>query len=153
MISKLGVGILLTVATLFFATPTNVIAATSSGNAAKIKKYFKQLKALPNRATPAAKVSSLVTKLSRLDPKKAAKYYKIGLTKLGYAGGTAAASATKIAALVAKILKKSGLPASQIQKFTQQVKNADLDYVPPTPSPTPTSPSAMLLPAYCGHLA
>jgi len=141
MISKSSVGMLLAVAALFFAVPSApVLAASSSADKAKIKKYYDQLKKLPTGASPYSKVNSLVTKLSKLDPKKASKYYKLGLTKLSNATGTASADATKMATSVNKVLKKSGLPSSQIAKLQKQVDKANDTYVPPaTPTPTPTS--------------
>jgi hypothetical protein len=141
MISKLGVGIFLSVATLFFATPTNVFAATSSADKAKINKYYKQLKSLPNAAAPASKVNSLVIKLTKLDPKKATKYFKLGLTKLA-TGPSADADATKIALGVKKVVVKAGLSSSQVKKIDKQVTAATFNY---TSDPNnEATPSAML---------
>lgn len=143
MISKLGVGIL-TVAALLIAVPSNVFAATSSKDKEKIKKFSKQLNKLPNGASPASKVSSLVKKLSKLDPKKAGKYYKTGLKKLAKTQANKTA-ADKLATDVNKIVQKSGLPESQIKKITGDVTKQEEKF---TPTPTPTSPSAMLLNGY-----
>lgn len=139
MTSKFNVSMLLTVVALFVATPTSVFAVTSSTTQAQIKKYFTQLKKLPTAGASGSQVSKLVTKLSTLDPKKAKKYYALGLTKLSNASGVASGNATKIAAQVAKILKKSGLSSSLIAKITKQVTNADLAYVPPPDPNTPPS--------------
>lgn len=145
MISKLGVGILLSVATLFFATPINVFAASaSSADAAKIKKYYTQLKKLPNQGASASKVNSLVIKLTKLDPKKAVKYYKLGLTKLTPGPG-APDSAKQIALAVGKIVTKAGLSSSQVAKIQTQVQKATVTY---TSDPANASPIAMLISDY-----
>lgn len=142
MTSKLGVGIVVAVAALF-AMPSDVFAASSKATKNKIKKYFNQLKKLPNKAAPAGKVSNLVKKLSKLDPKKANKYYKTGLKKLAPTQANKK-SATKLATDVTNIVKKSGLPKSQVNKINKQVK-ADEKKFTPTPTPTPVSPTASIL--------
>jgi hypothetical protein len=69
----------------------------------------------------------LVTKLTKLDPKKAVKYYNLGLTKLA-TGPSAYADATKILASVAKVVKKAGLSASLVKKIEKQGAAANLNY-------------------------
>lgn len=139
MISKLGSSILVAVVGLFFATPSDVSAASSKATKNKIKKLFTQLKKLPNGASPAGKVSSLVKKLSKLDSKKANTYYKVGLTKLAKSMPNKNAVNNLTQAVVA-IVKNSGLPTSQINKITKQVNQEDAKF-----SPTPITNQAMIL--------
>jgi len=148
MISKFSVGILVAVATLFLAIPSNVFAATAL-TPSQVKKYNKTLKSLkkiPNYAGPASKVTNYMKILARLKPGKVVPNYKIALTKLPYvSAGSSQATATKIAAFLIKTVKASGLSTSQIKKLSSQVSQADVNY-PGAPSPTPTSVyQAMLL--------
>lgn len=116
-----------------FAAPTSAQAASS--NKKQIQNLYKQLKALKNQGGPNAKVIQLVNKLAKLDPVKAATYYKTGLTKIAPLG--AEATALSLAKSVTNIVKKSGLPAGKINSVTKTVNKDANKYVPPTPTPTP----------------
>ena len=120
MISKFTAGLVVAVA-LIVSAPQTVLAASS--NKSQITKNLKALNALPNGAAPFGKVSKYVKKLAGLDPKKAKKYYTIGLKKLPVVPG-ASKKATTLANQVTTILKskKSGLTPSEIKKFSGQVK-------------------------------
>ncbi len=139
MISKLKLGTLLAAVALFVAAPvSSSFAASTATTKAQIKKLTSQLKKLTTGGASASQVSKLVTKLAKLDPKNAAKYYKTGLTKLSNANGTADADASKLAKSVTKIVKKANLPAGKVKSVTKAVTKADTAYVPP-PAPTPIS--------------
>jgi hypothetical protein len=115
-----------------FAAPTSAQAAS---NKKQIQNLFKQLKALKSEGGPNAKVIQLVNKLAKLDPVKAATYYKTGLTKIAPLG--AEATALSLAKSVTNIVKKSGLPEGKINSVTKKVNKDANKYVPPTPTPTP----------------
>ena len=135
MFSKIGVA-LLTVAVLFLGAPTDAFASSSNSNKKKIKKYFKKLKKLPDHGATAQQVSKLVKKLSKLDPKKAGKYYRIGLTKLNPTPSNKKA-ATKLQSDVVKIVNKAGLPDNQVKKVVKQTQKDQEKYNGETPTPTP----------------
>jgi len=115
-----------------FGLAVPMSAQAASSNTKQIQNLFNQLKALPNIGGPNAKVIQLVNKLAKLDPVKATKYYKTGLTKIAPLG--AEATALSLAKSVVNILKKSGIPAGKINSVTKQVNKAANAYVPP---PTP----------------
>ncbi|HEY8899166.1 MAG TPA: hypothetical protein VIM61_01970 [Chthoniobacterales bacterium] len=104
-------------------------AEAASDNKTRIKKLSKELKKLPNNSAPIAKVTQLVSKLSKLDPKKAAKYYKTGLKKLA-SNPEQQKQASKLAKVVTKIVNKSGLSESEIAKITKGVDKEE-NKVPP----------------------
>jgi hypothetical protein len=121
------------VVAFIFAAPTSAQAASS--NKKQIQNLNKQLKALQNQGGPNAKVIQLVKKLTKLDPAKAATYYKTGLTKIAPLG--AEATALSLAKGVTNIVKKSGLPEGKINSVTKKVNKDANKYVPPTPTPPP----------------
>jgi hypothetical protein len=139
MISKIGVGIL-TVAALLIAVPSNVFAADA--NATKLKKAYADLKKLPVPSAP-AKVDSLVKKCATLDAKKAATYYKTGLSKYTatkYITIALKNSATKLAKDVSTIVKKAKLkPSSLTSKVLKQVDSEKVKFLK-----KPVTPTAML---------
>jgi hypothetical protein len=126
MISKIGVGLLLAVATLL--APVSAQAAASSTKK-QVQTLFKQLKKLPNAAAPNAKVTQLGQKLAKLDPVKAQTYYKTGLTKLSSVG--AESTAKSLAKTVTNIVKKSGLPEGKINSLIKQIDKSESNYTPP----------------------
>jgi DNA-directed RNA polymerase subunit F len=132
MINKLSTGILTAVAMALFAAPVASNAASSAQTSAQIKKLSKKLNKLPNEGAPANVVTQYVTKLAKLDPKKAKKYYSTGLKKLTV-NFISRANANKIAADLRKILKKSGLSDSQISKIVKQITKVYKNYDPQPP--------------------
>jgi hypothetical protein len=129
MISKFGIGILATAAMFLFAAPVTSFAATSDSTKKQIKKYEKKLKALPNAGAAASVVNKYVTKLAKLDPKKANKWYKLGLQKL-IVDPNSKANAEKLAKDVTKIVKKSGLSDKDVKKIDKQVNKTEDKYNP-----------------------
>jgi len=128
MISRIGVGILLAVATIL--APVSAHAAASSTKK-QVQALFKELKSLPNAGASNAKVTQLVQKLSKLDPVKAQVYYKTGLTKLSSVG--AKSTAKSLATSVTKIVQKSGLPAGKVNSLIKQISKSESSYNPPPP--------------------
>ncbi len=131
--------IVLSVATLLFAAPTNAFAASS--NKTQIAKLLKQLKNLPKGGATSAQVSALVTKLAKLDPAKANTYVKTGLSKLDPT--TAKNTVTSLGKKVDAIVKKSDLPES-VKKGVLKKSDKVIDSWEPA-KPTPTPYQAMLL--------
>ncbi|MDD5200145.1 MAG: hypothetical protein PHC88_10130 [Terrimicrobiaceae bacterium] len=139
MISKLGAILTLSVAALFLA-PASLHAASSSDQK-KIASLSKRLNKLPNAGAAINQVQGLVLKLTKLDPKKAKKWIKIGLKKLKPANASQNAVALQVA--VVNTVKKSGLSSSEVAKINGQVKKEVQNYVPPTPTPTPYQASIL----------
>lgn len=138
MISKIGVAVILSVATMLFATPTNVFAAS---NKTKIAALLKQLKKLPNNGAGLAKVQSIVQKLATLDPAKAGTYLKTGLSKLDSTATKSSIDA--FGSSISTIVSKSNLPEKKKQQLTDKIEKTVENFTPPTPTPTPYQ--AMLL--------
>lgn len=121
-IKKLATLVIVGAAALVMGTPVKAEAA--SDTKARIKKLSKELKSLPNYSAPISKVTQLVSKLSKLDPKKAASYYKTGTKKL-VKNPEQQKQASKLAKVVVKIVNKSGLSESEIAKITKGVDKAE----------------------------
>jgi hypothetical protein len=138
MISKIGVAVILSVATMLFAAPTNAFAASKK---TQITVLLKQLKKLPKEGAGLAKVQALVTKLSKLDPAKAGTYLQTGLSKLNSTATQNAVDALSKA--VSSIVEKSNLPDSVKSKITDKIDKVIEHFDIPTPTPTPYQ--AMLL--------
>ncbi len=130
-IKKIATLIAVGAVALVVGMPSNVSAATivTVSNNTKIKALNNKLKKLPNGKASFQNVKSLVTKLSKLDPKKAATYYKTGLKKLA-SSPSQQTQAKQLATQVTKIVKKSDLPAGQANKINKTVNN-DAKKVPP----------------------
>jgi hypothetical protein len=133
MISKIGAVIMLCVAAVFFATPANVFAASSTKS--QVAKLNKQLKKLPKAGATFAQVKKLLTQLAKLDPAKAAIYYKTAISKLEPAN--ADANASKLSKTTVSIVKKSGLPTGKLTSIVKKIEKTDGGFVPPTPTPAP----------------
>ena len=101
----------------------------------KAERLFHRLQHLPAGATPASVVVKALLPLVKRHPTLAYKYYRVAITRLDSTSGTPAAVATKLAILVANIVKKAGLSAAQLKKF---IYFGPTDYTPPTPTPSPT---------------
>ncbi len=137
MITKIGSTLLIAAVALFVAAPMSAFAQTPAQKK-KIKKLEADLKKLKNRASPASKVRSLVTKLAKLNPIKGASYYSTGLSKLALTLPNKNV-ANSIAKTVTTTVKKSSLKKAQINKIVKAVGNAQKRF-----SPTPVSPTSML---------
>jgi len=138
MISKIGVAVILSIATMLFAAPTNVFAAS---NKTQIAVLLKQLKKLPNQGAGVAKVQGIIKKLAALDPAKADIYLKTGLSKLNSTATKSAVDA--LSNVVNTIVSKSNLPESKKEKIVSKIDKTIEKFTPPTPTPTPYQ--AMLL--------
>jgi len=126
--------IILLAALAMLAMPTRDAKAApdlKTQHLAKILRHF------PNQATPEQTVEKLVLRLVKRDPKRAKKYYKIAITKLAYAPPYRA-NETKLAVLIGRILKRSGLSESQLKKILSQIGGHECDCGAPSPTPTPT---------------
>jgi hypothetical protein len=125
MISKIGVAVILSVATMLFAAPTNAFAASKK---TQITILLKQLKSLPKGSASPAKVKALVTKLAKLDPVKSATYLKTATAKLDPA--VAQKIADQLAVVVSKIVENSSLPESVKEKLINKIDKV-IDNIPP----------------------
>jgi hypothetical protein len=104
--------------------------------AKKIQRLQNQLIHLPPEGASPDRVSQLVTKLSKLQPKYANRYFRWGISKLPYPGYND--NQSKLARQVTRIVKNSDLPRKEVAKITTQVEQAvESGTVPP-----PTSPQA-----------
>jgi hypothetical protein len=125
MISKIGMAVVLSVATMLFAAPTNVFAASKK---TQITILLKQLKKLPKGSASPAKVKALVTKLAKLDPIKSSIYLKTATAKLDPA--VAQKVADQLSKTVSAIVEKSDLPASVKDKLINKIDKV-IDNIPP----------------------
>jgi len=103
----------------------------------KIKLYTKQLKALPERSAPSARITALVKKLVKLMPSKATQYYLVGIRKSGLPDAAGDAYAKSLNAQVQRLLQKSDLPQADIDAAVRRLNKAERVYVPPAVQPTP----------------
>jgi hypothetical protein len=125
MISKIGVAVILSVATMLFAAPTNAFAVSKK---TQIAVLLKQLKSLPKGSASPAKVKALVTKLAKLDPIKSSTYLKTATAKLDPA--VAEKIASQLAKTVSTIVEKSNLPDSVKDKLINKIDKV-IDNIPP----------------------
>lgn len=117
-------------------SPEVTAEARASTNAKKITVLRKRLVKLRTGATPLGPVRSLVTKLSRLNPRQAAVFLRIGLTKL--APVNADRHAKVVANQVVAIVKRSDTAAPQIKNIVIQVRRVVTRYfITPNPTPPP----------------
>lgn len=126
---KLASVIAVGLSVLIVGAPVTGQAATNTNTKNKIKTLTKQLNFLPNKMSAYSRVANYVNKLSKLDPKKAAFYYKKGLSKLA-PGPKQEQYAKQMANTVNKNVKNSDLPASQIKKITSTVSKEESKYPP-----------------------
>ena len=136
-IKKIATLLIVGATALVVGMPVEASAETvviSVSNKTKIKALNTKLKKLPNLGAPYSTVKSLVTKLSKLDPKHASKYYKTGLKKL-LQSPSQKTQASQLGKQVISIVKNSGLPTSQITKINKQVTQEEKKYPEPTPTP------------------
>lgn len=130
MIKKIGTALVAGILAFVISAPVEASAATSSSNKKQIQKLNSQLNKLKNQGATFSKVKSLVTKLVKLDPKKAATYYKTGIRKL--AASNAARNAESLAKSVNKLVNSSKLiTSSQKKKIVKNVDKAEDNYRPP----------------------
>jgi hypothetical protein len=121
-----------------FAIPASAMELPPRDTVA-IDRFFKKLRALPNGASSYTRIRRLTLTLGRLDPIKAAKYYKTALTKMSRSQKSKN-DAKELAHDLTKIVEKSDLSDAQKAKI---IKNLDRDEDPcfcPTPTPAPESP-------------
>jgi len=108
----------------------------SAGLEDRVKRLYSELLHCPLQATSPRRVFHLTVRLVQFDPLRVRKYYNVALSRLP--ADFAAANANRLALLVTKTLKKSGLSASQLARILHQINNHGDPYVPPpTLSPTP----------------
>ena len=129
MISKLGLGIFAAAAMALFVAPSTSFAASADKTKTQIKKFSKALNKLPNGAAPANVVGKYVAKLTKLDPKKAKKWYSTGLKKLAIDPGSRD-NAKTILESINKIIAKADLSDSQKKKLIKQTTKENLKYNP-----------------------
>lgn len=129
------------------ATPSTSHAQTSDKDAAKIKRFFKKLKKLPNAQNRPAPVNSLAKKLVKLDPKGAKKYYKTATVK--YLAAFVEKKATQLQKIYTRLLQKaadkgeiSAALAKRLVKVTQKIEERIIQKNDPTPTPTPYQASS-----------
>ena len=116
-----------------FLTTTS-FALTPSEQKAEIKTLTKELKSLPQNS-PAATVIDLAKKLTALDPKKAASYYKLALNKLVATDANKTAAQELANALTTLLQNIPDLSASQVAKLTKQIEASKAKFVAGTYNP------------------
>lgn len=130
-------------AALAIGTPGLADAATSTkAQQNRIKKFTTLLKKLPNRASSAARVQSLVKKLALLDPRKSSQYYALGLRKLGLTGRAAEMVALRLRKQLQAVVTRSGLSPAVIRRTILILQKVERNF---TPRP-PVSPTALAEP-------
>jgi hypothetical protein len=140
MISKYTTCLLLTLSVLVCGASTSYADAREN----KIKLFTKQLKALPERSAPTARITALVKKLVKLMPGKATQYYLLGLRKSGTPDAAGDAYSKKLNAEIQKLLRNSDLSQSDKDATVRRLNKTERLYVPPAASPTPAPYDAML---------
>lgn len=131
MIRKIG-AVLMALAVAASFSPSLADAASSSKkDKQKYKKYTKQLKKLPNYASPKGKVNSLSKKSTKLLPQNGAKVYKIAAKKFPLEVNKKAAD--RLQAVIAKIVGNSNIPDKQKNKIVKKLDQI-FDKIP-TPTP------------------
>lgn len=151
MIRKIGACLMAFAVAVSFS-PVTAEAATSKANQQKIKKFWKQLNALPNRAAPFGKTKNLAKKLTKLDPKKTNKYFKTALKKFPISQGTDTGKrqAGLLGSDLSKIVKKEGpkfgLTDKKIAKIQSQMQKEVIKFPTPTPTPSPYQASVLRAP-------
>jgi len=146
--TKLGTYVLLTAATFFIAmAPSFAVDARQN----KINHLTRQLQNLPERAAPSSQVSSLVKKLSQLQPDHTGQYYSLGLRKLGLPGASGEAFAKRLNDQLQVLVAKSGLSAANKAAMRRRLNKTARLFVPVSPEPTPT-PYQANLPGRAGWL-
>jgi len=126
--------ILVTGTILAASLPATGLAASTATNK-QIARTFKQLKRLPDAASPSPRVRQLVRKLTILNPKATVTYFKLGLRKL--APANAEQAARQILRVVIAVVNRTDLPENELIRITRIIKKTANRYVPPTPTPTP----------------
>ena len=100
---------------------------------------FHRLQQLPAGAARPTLVVKLLKALVRSHPTLARKYYRVAITRIDSANGAPAVTATKLALLVLKFVKISGLSGSRIRKIESQIwRPIIIEPGIPTPTPEPT---------------
>ncbi|CAM2769684.1 hypothetical protein [Rariglobus hedericola] len=107
----------------FFTTASFASLPTKVKNFERLRD---ELSELPKNSGP-NKISSIVTKLAKLEPKESATYYKTGISKLA-ATPPSKIAANQLALRVTKIVKKSGLIAAEISKINQSIVSDNTEF-------------------------
>jgi len=94
-------------------------------------RYYKRLKSFDLYGASYDRVEVLVAKLVTLSPKKARKYLHLGITRLNTTNSREA-YIKKLIVSGLRIVKRSGLPPTQITKIFIQVDRLDPDYGKPS---------------------
>ena len=111
-----------------------------SSDLSQVRRLQKALHHLPTVAS-AIRVNKIVTSLVKLQPRKAYRYYRLGISHLPQENSSS--SKAKIALAVLEIMKKAGLDSKTIDHFQRRFipySPCDCEYIPhetPTPEPTP----------------
>jgi hypothetical protein len=125
---------ILLIALCFSSQPA--LAELSPNEKAAIHRCNIRLKKLPNGAARYESVRALVAKLSKLDPGKANKYFKIGLMKLAK-NPQNEASVEFLKKRIIRIVSHSDLPDSMIRMIVKGIQKPETGCFCPTPTPTP----------------
>jgi len=142
MLSKLHLGILVTVATMLVGTPATIFATDARQN--QINHLTRQLQNLPERAAASSQISSLVKKLSKLQPDHTGQYYSLGLRKLGLPGASGEAFAKRLNGQLQVLVAQSSLSAANIASMRRRLNKTERLFVPVNADPTPTPYQAKL---------
>ena len=116
-----------------------VLAGHSVASAqSETRRITRTLVNLPIAQAEPLQVYNLALRLTKLHPKLAVRYYKLGVARLPTTNGSVGANATRLALGIAKVIKKAGLSRKEIDKIVRQfVGPMCLCYGNPTPTPEP----------------
>ncbi len=123
----------ITAALLLALGAAGAMRAADCDCARKIQHLQNQLIHLPPEMAPPARVSQLVLKLAKLQPKYANRYFRWGISKLPFNNYNA--NENQLARKVIRIVENSSLPRKGVAKITTQIEQAVERSASPAPAP------------------